>query len=77
MIEIQQSVIYQEWYDKLRDQGAKARIDVRLIRLSQGNPGDVKPVGEGVKSCGSTMGRAIVSISSRMETPLSCSWLAG
>jgi putative addiction module killer protein len=48
MIEIQQSVIYQEWYDKLRDQGAKARIDVRLIRLSQGNPGDVKPVGEGV-----------------------------
>lgn len=27
---------------------AKARIDVRIRRLSLGNPGDVKPVGEGV-----------------------------
>jgi putative addiction module killer protein len=27
---------------------ARARIDVRIRRLSLGNPGDVKPVGEGV-----------------------------
>jgi putative addiction module killer protein len=27
---------------------AKARIDARIRRLSLGNPGDVKPVGEGV-----------------------------
>ena len=27
---------------------AKTRIDIRIRRLSLGNPGDVKPVGEGV-----------------------------
>lgn len=27
---------------------ARARIDVRIRRLSLGNPGDVKPVSEGV-----------------------------
>jgi putative addiction module killer protein len=27
---------------------AKARIDIRVRRLSLGNPGDAKPVGEGV-----------------------------
>jgi putative addiction module killer protein len=32
----------------LRDRQARARIDVRIRRLSLGNPGDVKPVGEGV-----------------------------
>jgi putative addiction module killer protein len=32
----------------LRDIRARARILVRIERLSLGNPGDVKPVGEGV-----------------------------
>ena len=32
----------------LRDRVAKARIDIRVRRLSLGNPGDVRPVGEGV-----------------------------
>jgi putative addiction module killer protein len=32
----------------LRDQKARARIDVRIRRLSLGNPGDVKPIGSGV-----------------------------
>ncbi len=32
----------------MRDRAAKARIDIRIRRLSLGNPGDVKPVGEGV-----------------------------
>lgn len=27
---------------------ARTRIDVRICRLSLGNPGDVKPVGEGI-----------------------------
>ena len=37
-----------EWFASLRDRQAKARIDVRIRRLSLGNPGDVRPVGEGV-----------------------------
>jgi len=32
----------------LRDRKARARIDVRIRRLSLGNPGDVKPIGSGV-----------------------------
>ena len=48
MIEIRQTEVYAEWYDGLHDRQAKARIDVRIRRLSLGNPGDVKPVGEGV-----------------------------
>ena len=32
----------------LRDILARARIQVRVERLATGNPGDVKPVGEGV-----------------------------
>ncbi|MEM8640982.1 MAG: type II toxin-antitoxin system RelE/ParE family toxin [Cyanobacteria bacterium P01_G01_bin.54] len=32
----------------MRDRQAKARINVRVNRLLLGNPGDVKPVGEGV-----------------------------
>ena len=34
--------------DDLRDIRARARVLVRIERLSLGNPGDVKPVGEGV-----------------------------
>jgi putative addiction module killer protein len=32
----------------LRDRKARARIDMRIRRLSLGNPGDVKPIGSGV-----------------------------
>ena len=32
----------------LQDRQAKSRIMVRIDRLSLGNPGDVRPVGEGV-----------------------------
>jgi len=48
MIEIRQTEAYARWFDGLRDRKARARIDVRIRRLSLGNPGDVKPVGEGV-----------------------------
>ncbi len=48
MIEIRQTRDYAEWFAQLRDREAKARIDVRVRRLSLGNPGDVKPVGEGI-----------------------------
>jgi len=48
VIEIRQTVAYGAWFGKLRDRQARARIDVRLRRLSLGNPGDVRPVSEGV-----------------------------
>lgn len=48
MIEIRQTETYSRWFKSLRDRQAKARIDVRIRRLSMGNSGDVKPVGKGV-----------------------------
>ena len=48
MLEVRQTALYAEWFDRLRDRAAKMRIDIRIRRLSLGNPGDVKPVGEGV-----------------------------
>jgi len=48
MIEIRQTETYARWFKSLCDRQAKARIDIRIRRLSLGNPGDVKPVGGGV-----------------------------
>jgi putative addiction module killer protein len=39
---------FDKWFNKLRDPEAKARILSRIKRLAGGNPGDVKPAGEGV-----------------------------
>jgi putative addiction module killer protein len=46
--EVRQTTIYSEWFEGLRDRQAKVRIDLRIRRLSLGNPGDVKPVGAGI-----------------------------
>ena len=48
MIEIRKTDTFAKWIDSVRDVRARARILVRLERLSLGNPGDVRPVGEGV-----------------------------
>lgn len=48
MIEVRQTEVYLRWFDNLRDRQARARINARIRRLSLGNFGDVKPVGEGV-----------------------------
>ena len=48
MIEIRKTEIFAEWLDGLNDIRARARILVRIERLAAGNPGDVKPVSEGV-----------------------------
>ncbi|KZD04916.1 type II toxin-antitoxin system RelE/ParE family toxin [Oceanibaculum pacificum] len=48
MIELRQTETFARWFDGLRDRDAKARIAIRLRRLSLGNAGDVKPVGDGI-----------------------------
>lgn len=48
MVELIKSATFDRWLISLRDRQAKARIEVRLRRLSLGNPGDVKPVGDGI-----------------------------
>lgn len=48
MLEVRQTEQYARWFSRLRDREAKARINIRIRRLSMGNPGDVKPVGQGV-----------------------------
>lgn len=48
MIEIRKTDTFAEWIDGLQDLRARARILVRIERLAVGNPGDVKPIGEGV-----------------------------
>lgn len=47
-MEVRQTAVYADWFAGLRDRQAKTRIDIRIRRLSLGNAGDVKPVGEGV-----------------------------
>ncbi|WP_407527418.1 type II toxin-antitoxin system RelE/ParE family toxin [Methylobacterium oryzisoli] len=39
---------FTDWLAGLHDPQARARINIRIRRLSLGNPGDVKPVGQGV-----------------------------
>lgn len=48
MIEIRKTDEFEKWLRRLRDERAKAKIQIRIRRLSLGNAGDVKPVGEGV-----------------------------
>jgi putative addiction module killer protein len=48
VIEVRQTDVFAAWFADLRDREARARITVRIRRLSLGNPGDVKPVGSGV-----------------------------
>ena len=48
MIEVRKTEVYAKWLDSLRDARARARVLVRVERLAAGNPGDIRPVGEGV-----------------------------
>lgn len=56
MIEIRKTDTYSKWLEKLRDREAKARINIRLRRITLGNFGDAKPVGEGVSELRITYG---------------------
>lgn len=48
MVEIRETEVFAKWLDGIKDIHGRARVLVRIERLSAGNPGDVKPVGEGV-----------------------------
>lgn len=48
MIEIRETETFSAWLRKLGDTQARARIAARIRRLAFGNPGDVRPVGEGI-----------------------------
>jgi len=46
--ELRRTPQFDKWLKGLRDARAQARIQIRLDRLEDGNPGVVEPVGEGV-----------------------------
>ena len=48
MIEVRQTDAFKAWLKALRDSRARAKITSRIGRLADGNPGDVKPVGDGI-----------------------------
>ena len=48
MIEIIQSETFKRWRLGLKDRKALAKVNARIRRLSEGNPGDVKPIREGI-----------------------------
>ncbi|WP_305296945.1 type II toxin-antitoxin system RelE/ParE family toxin [Parvibacter caecicola] len=49
ILEILQTDEFSKWMKRLRDANARARINVRIRRISlAGNFGDTKPVGDGV-----------------------------
>jgi putative addiction module killer protein len=48
MLQVRKTETFAQWLDGLRDVRARARVQVRIERLAEGNAGDVEPVGEGV-----------------------------
>ena len=40
---------FEDWLEALRDARGRAQIQVRLDRLEQGNLGDCKPLGDGMR----------------------------
>jgi putative addiction module killer protein len=63
VIEVRRTADFDVWLRRLRDSVAKARIMVRIDRLALGNPGDAKPVGEGISELRVDTVPAIGSIS--------------
>ncbi len=49
MYQIRETDDYRKWFESLRDINAQFRIAARIRRVSLGNLGDVKVVGEGVR----------------------------
>ena len=76
MLEVRKTDGYAKWLDGLRDVRARARVLVRVERLAAGNPGDVKPVGEGVSEMRIDQGAGYRVYFKRQATRSSCCWPA-
>ena len=50
MVDVVKSSTFDRWLRGLKERGAAARVQVRIDRLADGNPGDVKPVGGGIST---------------------------
>ena len=48
MVEIRKTAVFEAWFNTLRDRRTRARIGVRLFRLTQGNPGQHRVLAGGV-----------------------------
>lgn len=56
VVQVVTSDEFDQWLRKLKDRMGKLRILERVDRLAHGNPGDVKPVGQGVSELRLTYG---------------------
>lgn len=56
MIEVLTTEDFDKWLRKLKDRSGRLRILERIDRLATGNPGDVKPVGQGISELRLTYG---------------------
>jgi putative addiction module killer protein len=75
MFEILRTAIFVNWLAELGDVQARARIAKRLDRLSDGNFGDAKSVGDGVSELRFTFGpgyRVYFTVRGRVVVVLLC-----
>jgi len=73
---VRRTNVFKKWIDKLSDSRARYRINIRIKRLEEGNPGDVKPVGEGVSEMRIDTVKGIGCITRTPETRSSCYFAA-
>jgi len=45
---VRKTSVYKKWIRKLNDNRARSRINIRIKRLEDGNPGDIKNIGDGI-----------------------------
>ena len=48
MFEVQRTDTFDGWLKGLKDSKGRTKIQARIDRLANGNPGDVGPIGEGL-----------------------------
>ena len=47
IVEIRKTAIYAQWFEALRDRQTRARMDVRVFRLANGNLGQHRVLSQG------------------------------